>query len=294
MEIGARPHLLGALAATGATGLGVAVMAWAQAPSGYLAINLAALIIGLAILALLLRGGANVLRSAWLLPLSAAALLLTALLGQSIDGTARWVRIGAISIQPSLVLLPIMIMIFARSRSRAGLLAMVVTAVALAMQPDRAMAGALFASMAALALCVRERSARLALVAAAAAFATALLRPDTLPPTLFVEQLFADAFRMSVVAGLVLVAASAVLLLPMLALDRVGAAVFAALWVAMLLASVMGNYPTPLLGFGSSGILGYLLCLAALPGRQREAKGRSSKTAVPPNPDTGNRALVMP
>ena len=294
MEIGARPHLLGALAATGATGLGVAVMAWAQAPSGYVAVNLAALIIGLAILALLLRGGANVLRSAWLLPLSAAALLLTALLGQSIDGTARWVRIGAISIQPSLVLLPIMIMIFARSRSRAGLLAMVVTAVALAMQPDRAMAGALFASMAALALCVRERSAGLALAAAAAAFATALLRPDTLPPTPFVEQLFADAFRMSVVAGLVLVAASALLLLPMLALDRVGAVVFAALWVAMLLASVMGNYPTPLLGFGSSGILGYLLCLAALPECQREAKGRSSKTAVPPNPDTGNRALVMP
>ena len=41
----------------------------------------------------------------------------------------------------------------------------------------------------------------------------------------------------------------------------------------MLLASALGNYPTPLLGYGGSGILGYLLCLAALP---RQGLGRAS------------------
>jgi cell division protein FtsW (lipid II flippase) len=36
----------------------------------------------------------------------AAALLATALLGGRVDGAARWVRLGGLAIQPSLILLP--------------------------------------------------------------------------------------------------------------------------------------------------------------------------------------------
>lgn len=265
---------LGVLAAIGATGLGIAVMAAAGAPNAYLVINLAALAIGLALLALLQR--ARITGQGWLMLAAAAGLLATALFGTTIDDATRWVRIGGVSIQPSLVLLPLMLLAFARSCDTAATLAMLVTALALALQPDRAMAGALLAGLAALALTVRERRILLALAAAAIGFAVTLARPDTLPPTAFVEQIYTSAFGFSALAGLAVVAGSALLLLPLLTLNRTAALVFAATWLAILAASVLGNYPTPLLGYGGSGILGYLLCLAALPGQARHAGSSAS------------------
>lgn len=259
------PQFLGVLAATGATGLGVLVMAAAGAPKAYLIINMAALTIGVALLALLQRNRTNATYAGWLGLAAAAGLLATALLGTTIDGATRWVRIGVVSLQPSLVLLPLLIMAFARARDAKATVAMLIAAVALALQPDRAMAGALVAGLAALAVTVRDRQVLLALVAALCGFAVTLLRPDTLPPTAFVEQVHASAFAFSAAAGLALLAGSALMLLPMLALRRVDATVFAAVWVAILAAAVIGNYPTPLLGYGGSGILGYLLCLAGLP-----------------------------
>jgi cell division protein FtsW (lipid II flippase) len=277
------PQLSGALAATGATGLGVLVMAAAGAPKSYLIVNMAALAIGLALLALLQRNRPNAAYAGWLGLAAAAGLLATALLGTTIDGATRWVRIGVVSLQPSLVLLPLLIMAFARARDTAMITAMLVAAVALALQPDRAMAGALVAGLAALAVSVRDRQVLLALVAALCSFAVTLMRPDTLPPTPFVEQVYASAFAFSPAAGLALLAGSMLLLLPMMALDRPKAMVFAAVWLAILAAAVIGNYPTPLLGYGGSGILGYLLCLAALPRlARREA---TDITAIAANED---------
>lgn len=271
------PHRLGALAATGATGLGVLVMASAGAPKTYLIINLAALVIGLALLTLLQRNRPNDAYAGWLGLAAAAGLLATALLGTTIDGATRWVRIGVVSLQPSLVLLPLLIMAFARVRDAKTTVSMLVAAVALAIQPDRAMAGALVAGLAALAVTVRDRQVLLTLAAALCGFAVTLLRPDTLPPTPFVEQVYASAFAFSALAGLAILAGSALLLLPMLALDRPKAVPFAAVWLAILAAAVIGNYPTPLLGYGGSGILGYLLCLATLP---RPARRQATEFAA--------------
>jgi cell division protein FtsW (lipid II flippase) len=286
------PQFLGALAATGATGLGVLVMAAAGAPKAYLIINSAALVIGLALLALLQRNRPNAGFAGWLGLAAAAGLLATALLGTTIDGATRWVRIGVVSLQPSLVLVPLLIMTFARYRDAAMTLAMLVTAVALAIQPDRAMAGALLAGLAALTVTVRDRQVLLALAAAVCGFAVTLFRPDTLPPTAFVEQVYASAFAFSHAAGLALLAGSALMLLPMLALRRADAAVFAAVWVAILVAAVIGSYPTPLLGYGGSGILGYLLCLAALPRQARLQAGKSAPATTDEDRTVGGSALT--
>jgi hypothetical protein len=254
----------------------VLVMAAAGAPKAYLIINIAALGIGISLLSLMQRTRPNTAYAGWLCLAAAAGLLAAALLGTTIDGVTRWVRVGVVSLQPSLLLLPLMVMTFARVRDAKMTMAMLVTAVALAIQPDRAMAGALAAGLAALAVTVRDRQVLLALVAALCSLAVTLVRPDTLPPTPFVEQVFAGAFGFSTVAGLALLAGSALLLLPMLALHRTYATVFAAVWLAILAAAVIGNYPTPLLGYGGSGILGYLLCLAGLPRPARWQAGRSA------------------
>ena len=44
-------------------------------------------------------------------------------------------------------------------------------------------------------------------------------------------------------------------------------AAFGAVWLAVILAAALGNYPTPLVGYSGSAILGYLLSLLGLPPR---------------------------
>jgi cell division protein FtsW (lipid II flippase) len=262
-----QPVRLGVLAAVLANGLGLAVMAAAGAPVSYLVINTAALAIGLALLGLLNRTHATPAQAGWLCLACAAALLATALLGTTMSGATRWVQVGVVALQPSLLLLAVMIMAYARHQNAAGTAAMLLAALALALQPDRAMAAALVAGLLALASTASDRRVKLALAAALAGFAATMLRGDTLPPSRFVEQVFADAFAASLLAGAALVAGAALMLLPARALPIAEARVFAAVWLTLLLASVLGNYPTPLLGYGGSGILGYLLCLAVLRSR---------------------------
>ena len=73
----------------------------------------------------------------------ACLILLTSLFGLSADGATRWVSAGGILLQPGLFLVPAVALGFARARDSASLLAVLIAALALALQPDRAMAGAL-------------------------------------------------------------------------------------------------------------------------------------------------------
>ncbi len=288
-----RPRWLGAIAATAATGAGIAFMAFAGAPHAYLALNSAALAIGLALLAIVVRSRGDAEHgSSALVVVAASALLATALFGVRIEGAARWVRFGVVTLQPALILLPLMILAYARRRDRLGSIGMALAALALALQPDRAMAGALLAGTAAVALPAREPAPRIVLAVAALGFAVTLLRADTLPPTPFVEQVLASALALSAPAGAGMVAAAALLLLPALARDHT-APVFVAVWLAILVAATLGNHPTPLLGYGGSGILGYLLCLAALPGTARRA-GRAAEATAASRDETGPDRFVMP
>ena len=262
-----RPRQLGIVAAIGATGLGLVTMAAAGAPAAYLAVNGAALVIGLAMLAILLRSRMDDGRHQGVLVIAAAiALGATALLGVTLDGATRWVRVGPVVLQPSLILLPVMILAFGQNPSRLATLGMLTVMMALALQPDRAMAATLLAGVAVLAARQRDRRTGVALAAAIIAFAGTLGRSDTMPAAAFVERVFADGFAFSPLAGIAMVIGAALMLLPALARD-VSASLFLAIWSTILVAAVLGNYPTPLLGYGGSGVIGYLLCLVLLPAR---------------------------
>jgi hypothetical protein len=291
----ARPRRLGIIAATLATGAGLAFMAVAGAPPAYLAVNGVALTIGLALLAVVVRSRGEAMRGSGAFVLAAGlALLATALFGTTIDGTSRWVRVGVVMLQPSLILLPVMVLSYARQRDRWATAGILVAALALVLQPDRAMAGALFAAMAAVALRHRKPATHVALVAAALGFVVTLLRADTLPPTPFVEQVFASAFAFGWLAGAGLIAAVAALLLPVVARDET-APVFLALWLAIIAAAVLGNYPTPFVGYGGSGVLGYLLGLAALPGRAGVPIGATGANRPEDTPQARmNNPMVRP
>lgn len=274
-----RPRRLALFCAAGATALGLAWMAMAGAPVRYLAVNGIALMLGLLAFAVLSRVG-DVRRGIVDLML-AFLLLLTALAGVSADGVTRWVAVGSVPLQPSLVLLPILALRFARTRDDLSTFAILVAALALALQPDRAMAGALAATMMVLALLRPERNVLIALAAAGAGFAATMLRPDLSPAMPFVDQIFFSAFSVHVLAGVAVAAGAMLLLIPAVASllgdpgNRVTHAVFGTMWLAVIIAALLGNYPTPLVGYGGSAILGYLVSIVGLPSRaQAEATAR--------------------
>lgn len=272
------PRRLAILCAIGATGLGLAYLWAAGAPPRHLAMNGGALALGLLLATGLAatRSPGPIARSGISLALG-AALLLTALFGVSADGVARWVSVGGLALQPGLILVPILVLDFARGRDGLATLAIVIAALALALQPDRAMAGALAAGIAALAIVRPERTVLVALAAALAGLAATLLRADPSPAMPFVDQIFYSSFDVHPLAGLAVLGGAALMLVPAIAglvadpKNRAFYAVFGAVWLAVIAAAALGNYPTPLVGYGGSAIVGYLLSLTGLPARDRTA-----------------------
>lgn len=267
-----QPIVAGALCAIAATILGLIYMAVAGAPMMYLGMNFGALIIGLALLGVSTRASICSTHGASFGVLFLAVLLLaTSMFGRTVEGATRWVAVGPLFVQTSLLLLPTIILGFARVRTFVATIGVLIAAIALALQPDRAMAGVLAAGLAALALQGFDRFIGIALSGATAAFVFTLIRPDALPAVPFVEQVYYTAFDVGILAGAAVLLGSVTLLIPAFlgwratGTERSTAVVFGAIWLAVMLAAALGNYPTPVVGYGSSAIIGYLLSVAALP-----------------------------
>jgi hypothetical protein len=256
--------------AAASVALGAIYMFAAGATLRYIVVNAAALLAGVAAASLVRRVVVNGRAAEASTICSGLLLVATAMLGVQIDGASRWFRVSGISLQPSLILLPLALLQFARNPRWSSSIGMAIAGVGLAMQPDRAMAGTLVAGLAALWLCRRERPVTVALLAAIAAFMATLVQADVLQPVLFVEQVVQSAFAFHVLTGLAIVAGLATMMMPAVAGLRSRArgiallAVFGATWLAVIAFAIFGNYPTPLVGYGSSAILGYCLSAAAL------------------------------
>ena len=270
--ISTRPRLLGLVCGTGAVALGLAYMLAGGAPSSYLLVNGAALVLG-ATLWLALSGTA-VARAAWagaaVLAL-ALAILLTALFGVVADGASRWISVGPLNLQVSLIVLPVMITLYARRPDSFGTAGMIVAALALAAQPDRAMAGVLLAGLLALLASAPSRQATVAAASAALSFGWTLLEPETLPASPYVDRILYTAFDVHPLAGLAVVTGAVALVMPAAigALraesERPALLAFGGCWLGIVVAAALDNYPTPLVGYGGSAVLGYLLSAALLP-----------------------------
>lgn len=291
------PRSVGLACAIAATGLGLLYMAAAGAPTLYLAVNALSLVLGLALFAVIpptalasrIAGGAVVLFG--------GMLLATALFGVSVEGASRWIRVAGLSLQISLVVLPAMLVAFARARGLLATSGMILAAVALALQPDRAMAGVLAAALAVLTMYRRDRWVVSTLALAVAGFATTLVRADSLPAVPFVDQILYTSFQVHPLAGLAVLGGALLLVVPAIAglwTDLENGEVYAAfgtLWLGMVVAAALGNYPTPLVGYGGSAILGYALSLSFMPRRVRsvavagQREEASSPTHIAGHPD---------
>jgi cell division protein FtsW (lipid II flippase) len=285
-RLSAQPRFLGLVCGAAAVGMGMAYMLAAGAPSRYLMVNFAALVLGAT--AWLALGGAGRSRLAGAGAATfvmAAGLLLTAFFGAAADGASRWVIVGPLSVQVSLIVLPVMMILYARRPDPIGTAGMIVAALALALQPDRAMAGVLAAGLVALLVARPGRLPALAAAASVLAFGRTLLIPDLLPASPYVDGVFYTAFAAHPLAGVAVVTGAAALLVPAgLGLargggDRPALLAFGVCWSAVVAAAALDNYPTPLVGYGGSAVLGYLLSVSLLPGAPREAgSGRAAVT----------------
>lgn len=262
------PRLLGLVCAAVAVGLGIDYLLVAGAPHQYPVVNVAAFVIGLAVwlvapfAAARWHGGAVLVL--------AATLLVATLVSAEVNGASRWVSAGPLSLQPSLIVLPAIIVLYARKTDLIGTIGIVAAAVALAAQPDRAMAGVLAAGTGAIVTSRPGWLNALAFGAAVTSFGAAMLQPDVVPPAPFVENVLHTAFDVHMLMGFAVVIGCGALLTPTLSAlrDRSSDPVplaFGASWAAVIAASTLGNYPTPLIGYGGSAVLGYLLSAALLP-----------------------------
>ncbi len=234
---------------------------WAGgAPRSYLIGNGAAL--GLAVILGLLPSPLRISeRIASLTAIGLSLLLLLPLLaGPEVDGVRRWIALGPVKLHAGMLLIPAMLVTMLRASPNANLLALLIAAFGAFLQPDKASAVALLFGTACLFWLLRQKPLAIVLSAQLVIFGGLFFMTDGPEAVPFVEQVIVRAWMempgLSVAMAFALVAAIVIpssknhgLLPPM------GAS------AGFAMASLLGPYPSPLIGYGAAPILGYGLAL---------------------------------
>ncbi len=266
------PRATGLACGLTAVALGLAYLGIADAPFHYIIVNLCAAVIGVGSFIATNNFAERPARTSTPVWFSLAALVLgTASFGLPVEGASRWLRVGSLTLQPSLILVPVMLVAYSRRRGLVATVSIILVAIALALQPDRAMAAALASGAILLAARVRDRRASTVALCAMASFGVTMYRADTLPAVPHVDRILFTAFDVNMATGCAVILGAGLLLLPALLArssndehtDAYG--VFGAMWLTIVAAAAIGNYPTPIVGYGGSAIVGYFLSIAFLP-----------------------------
>ncbi len=250
-------------------GIAAMVMAGAAQAIGYGILNAGSAILGIILAAVLLQVPRAAQR--WLAVAAGVGLLATALWGVEVDGIRRWVSAGTIQLQPTFILLPLLLAMYARRHGEPWYAAAVmIAAFAIAVQPDWSMTLPLMFVAFAVWLTAKTGKAAVVLGAALLAFAATWIQADPLEGVTFVEDVIANGWRIGPFHGALVTLGALSMLAPLLTIRRMDAhirrvlIVFALIWGTLLVASLIGNYPTPLIGYGASPIIGYFLSIIAL------------------------------
>lgn len=265
----AQVHNAGVAVCSTTVMLGCAFMHSAGAPGHYAGMNLLSLALAVATFRLLpLRRlqADELLRAA--LSFALGAVLLIAGLGTAANAATAWLRVGPVQLNLLWLLLPALLVASdvrqlpaARPWALGGLL---MACGALALLADALLAGWVAAVLSLRAW--RRRSRALALLAVATGAASLHLGPGWQVPEALphVDRVLHSGFEQSLTIGLALALLQVLLLWP--ALRHRQARQHGLIWGLLVVLSLPGWLPSPLVGFGGSFIVGYLLSLAVLPG----------------------------
>ena len=248
---------------------GLAYLAASGAPAHYLAVNAGALLLAIGWIAFDRVPDGEIAKRA--LPAVLLALFALPLLaGPDIHGVRRWLPLGPMSLHSGMLLIPMLACLCVRDLRFAPWVLGAGLGIAL-LQPDAASTAA-FALVAAALAWMHRKPFFAAIAALGLAACIVAFGAGDLPPEPLVEHVFADAWAVQPVIALSLVAAVAtglVLLLTARTVPHEERVVLAAGMTGFTAMSLIGNYPTPLLGYGSAPILGFGLALGAVPRNYR-------------------------
>ena len=201
-----------------------------------------------------------------------AAVVLATLLSPGLQGVHRWVSVGPMRLNAAQLMLPAMIVAWARDGGAAASLLVAGVAGVLAIQPDASQAAALAGSVLVALLAWRRPSAGRALLAGGAilAAAAACWRPDPLAPVAEVEGIMRLAAGISpILAVAAALAMTAAVIAPAMVATSsrpqraAGLALTGYLALASL-APIVGAFPVPWVGLGVSSIVGAWLGVGLL------------------------------
>ncbi|GAA5051904.1 hypothetical protein GCM10023208_12250 [Erythrobacter westpacificensis] len=178
------------------------------------------------------------------------------------DRVMRWFPLGSVNLHTGMLVAPALCVLAARHRTLGAPILLAAIA-CVWFQPDAATGFAL--TFAAVGLHHVTRDWKVGAVAIAGFFASInmALRGE-LPPQPFVERVLVEAAGMSIFLAIALglaLAASFALMLFAIPFDREKRFALAGLLFGFAVLALMSTYPTPLIGYGASPILGFGLAL---------------------------------
>lgn len=272
--------------------VGVAVMLFGGAPLARWGVHLAAGVLGLAAYAALTSVRGRVPGLGVGVAVLAFVAIASTLFSPGIDGVQRWHELGPLRVHPSALLAPLVLVVGAGRvlRQRIAVHASLLGLQAVHfLQPDAGQATALACGAAAFVLTDgQERHRALLVLIYVITAAATWVRLDPLPPASFVEDIIVRSFALAPAFGVVALASLLMIVVsPLLTgqtrRSRPAAIALSAYLAAAILVVGVGEFPVPLLGFGTSPTLGAFLALAALrllPEGAKKASGRAHRKSA--------------
>lgn len=248
--------------------IGLALLAGGGAPTAWLAVQAGAAVLALALLLPQVRQFLPRLTTVLLFAVP-LALLATRFLDDGTDGVHRWLSVGPVQLHIGMLLLPALLTVHARGDNSASGVSLMACGMTIGHQPDFGMAVALAVAVVTI-LLVRRNQRDLMLVLAAVLAFPASWSNDPLQPVPMVEHVLTDSWQWAVWTGPLALIGALILPVTLLVQARTNPALtlpavtLTGLWLGLLLASLIGHYPVPLLGYGASAVLGWGLALAWL------------------------------
>lgn len=205
-----------------------------------------------------------------LLPAAIIALILT-FANQGMEGVHRWISIGAVKLNVAMIVLPMILLelyqvLKIRGLTYTGVCAFIILLV-LFFQPDASqLTGFAIPVMIMLSLNTGSKKIRLLITGVSVLFiALSWIRLDHLPPVNYVEKILMMVADMGGIWFVLGIISLAILPAPFILLPPKNAVsvsrYIGCYYIVILLSTLFGNFPVPLMGYGISPIVGYYLSL---------------------------------
>ncbi len=237
--------------------------------------NLLAIGVGVIGYSFLRKKADFILKNSFSMACTAVFLILLTLFTQGLDSVHRWLPLGSMRLNVSMILTPLVLFhVHEEGSLRSFVLALILSCL-FVLQPDAGQASAFAFAMGVICYFCHElnrpkRQGSMALIAVLTI--AAWMRPDALLPVAHVERIFHLAYEQGLLLFLSAIASIGLLFYPFFDRDSrkddsprfTLLITFVAYFVGCFVVTEIGYFPVPVIGAGASPVLGWFLMLGIL------------------------------